>query len=251
MATSERSRTKRVLVAVAVVVGVLVAAAAWYVNDYYHADDVALAVIADEDGDADGVVVQHLPSGDIAFMPDKPIAGLVFYPGAKVQPEAYAPLMQRCAEKGILCVIVKPLFNLAIIDMNAADGAIDQFPEIDCWMLAGHSMGGVAASDFASRHADAFDGIVFLASYPSADLASFNGDALCIVGSNDEVLNREKAEEAKSKLPVRETELTIVGGNHAYFGNYGEQAGDGPATISREDQQAQTAAAIVELAKAH
>ena len=32
----------------------------------------------------------------------------------------------------------------------------------------------------------------------------------------------------------------MEGGNHSQFGNYGEQKGDGKATISAEEQQRQT-----------
>ena len=38
--------------------------------------------------------------------------------------------------------------------------------------------------------------------------------------------------------------MEIEGGNHAQFGNYGPQKGDLPATISAQDQQAQTVEAI-------
>lgn len=250
MVGSKNTIAKRILIALAVVVVMLVAAAVWYVNDYSHADNAALAVAADEDGATDGVEVRTLPSGDIAFVPDNPVAGLVFYPGGKVQPEAYAPLMQQCAQRGILCVLLKPTFNLAIIDMDAASGITAQFPDVTKWVIAGHSMGGVAAADYASRHADEFDAIAFLAAYPAVDLSKFDGKVLSIVGSNDGVLNRDKYEQAHELLPDSAQELVIEGGNHAYYGNYGEQANDGQADITRQNQQAQATDALVDLAAA-
>ena len=250
MAGKRNTVVKRILIALAVVVVMLVAAAVWYVNDYSHADNVALAAVADEDGAADGVEVRTLPSGDIAFVPDRPTAGLVFYPGGKVQPEAYAPLMQQCAQRGILCVLLKPTFNLAIIDMDAASGVTAQFPDITKWAIAGHSMGGVAAADYASRHTDEFDAIAFLAAYPAVDLSRFDGKVLSIVGSNDGVLNHDKYEQAHKLLPNSARELVIEGGNHANYGNYGDQANDGQADITRENQQAQATDALVDLAAA-
>ena len=250
MAGKRNTVVKRILIALAVVFAVLAAAAVWYVNDYSHADNVALAAVADENGAADGVEVRTLPSGDIAFVPDNPVAGLVFYPGGKVQPEAYAPLMQQCAQRGILCVLLKPTFNLAIIDMDAANGATAQFPNVSKWIIAGHSMGGVAAADYASRHADEFDAIAFLAAYPAVDLSKFDGKVLSIVGSNDGVLNRDKYEQAHKLLPDSAQELVIEGGNHANYGNYGDQANDGQADITRENQQAQATDALVDLAAA-
>lgn len=238
------------LLAIAVILAALVCACAWYVNDYYHADATALEVMADEDGNADGVVVRGLSDKAVAFVPDEPRAGLVFYPGAKVQPESYAPLLESCAERGVLCVLVKPLFNLAILDIGAADGALGQFPDIGMWIAAGHSMGGVAASSYALQHVEEFDAVAFLASYPSDDLAAFEGRTLSLAGSNDHVLNWENFESAQTKLPEEAIVEIIEGGNHAHFGNYGEQAGDGEAAIAREEQQERTADAIAALAEA-
>ena len=218
-----------------------------YVSDYYHADEVALAAVADEDGAADGVTVQTLPDGEIAFVPEHPVAGLIFYPGGKVQPEAYAPLLTMCAREGILCVLVKPPFNLAIFDKDAADGIAAQFPEVDTWLIGGHSLGGVSASMYLADHAEDFSGIVLLAAYPCDDLSGTSLEALSIFGSNDGVLDREKFSEAEDKLPQNSQEVVISGGNHANFGNYGAQAKDGEAGISREDQQAQAADAIADL----
>jgi hypothetical protein len=42
----------------------------------------------------------------------------------------------------------------------------------------------------------------------------------------------------------------IQGGNHAQFGNYGLQPGDGIATISAADQQRQAAALTARLLRA-
>ena len=244
----ERSPKKERLVIIAnIVVILLVFAAAWYVNDYARADATALDMVYGEESESDVIEEKVLNSGDIAFIPADPVAGLIFYPGAKVEPEAYAPLMEQLADRGILCVIVSPLFKLPLFDADAANGVAEQFPEVDTWYIAGHSMGGVAAADYLSHHEGDFEGIVFLASYPSVDLSGYSGKVLSIVGSNDEVLNRQSYEDAQSKLPASTRELVIEGGNHAYYGDYGEQAGDGQATISRADQQAQTAAAIAEL----
>ena len=247
MQQEKSSVAKRIIIAIVVVVVALACAGAWWVSDYYRADDAALAIVADADGNADGVTVQKLSDKAIAFIPEHPESGFIFYPGAKVQPEAYAPLMQQCAERGILCVLVKPLFNLAVLDANLADGIEAQFPAIDDWMIGGHSLGGAIAGDYAARHAGDFADIVFLAAYPTADLSSFDGEALSIAGSNDEVLNWNRYDAATNLLPSDAKSQTIEGGNHAYFGNYGEQTGDGKATITRAAQQAQTADAIANL----
>ena len=247
-AKPQRKRTRRALIAIGVVVAVLAGGFAWYVNDYSRADADALAAVADADGGADGVIVQTLAGGRIAFIPEHADAGLIFYPGGKVQPEAYAPLLTRCAQNGILCVLVKPPFNLAVFDVGAAGGVAAQFPDVEKWLIGGHSLGGAVASVYLAHHDDSFSGIVFLAAYPSDDLSETDVEALSVVGNNDGVLDRQRYDDAESNMPSRKQEIVIEGGNHANFGNYGTQAGDGKATISREDQQARTAVAIAELA---
>ena len=188
--------------------------------------------------------------GEIAFCPKQANAGLIFYPGGKVRPEAYAPLLTECARQGILCVLVKPPFNMAILDANAAEGLQAQFPEIEKWLIGGHSLGGVAASTYLARHSDDFSAIAFLAAYPTEDLSKIDVEALSVVGSNDSVLDRAKYDEAMEKMPAHMRELVIPGGNHASFGNYGAQQNDSEATITREEQQALTAQAIADLAEA-
>lgn len=57
----------------------------------------------------------------------------------------------------------------------------------------------------------------------------------------------EKLEKGRNLMPSDYEEICIAGGNHAWFGNYGEQAGDGTASISREEQQEQTVMAVLEM----
>ena len=253
MSESTKKAPKRARIVLGIIIAILavlaIAAFCW-VNNYYHADEAALAVIADENGAADGVVVEDLDGEAIAFVPDHPVAGLVFYPGGKVQPEAYAPLMQECAERGILCVIVKFPFNLAFFNMSAADGVKERFPDVKEWVIAGHSLGGVAACNYVSKHASDFEGVALLASFPVDDLSSYGGSVITLVGSEDHVINRTKLEDAAALLPDDAELMAIEGGNHAGFGNYGKQDGDGAATISSEQQQKETADAIEALVKA-
>lgn len=170
--------------------------------------------------------------------------GLIFYQGGKVEEAAYAPLMQLIAEQGIEVYLLKMPFNLAVFDSNAAGEVMTENEYIDKWYIAGHSLGGVMASSFANENSDLLNGIIFLASYPSADLSQTSLNSLSIYGSNDEVLNAEAYEEALSKFPKQTEEIIIEGGNHAQFGNYGKQAGDGEPEISIDSQQQQTAVLI-------
>lgn len=97
-----------------------------YVNDYYHAEDTAIAAMA---GTHNYTVEEY--DGNIAFIPSEPAAGLIFYPGGKVEHTAYAGLMAEFVDNGVLCVLVEMPFRLAVLDMNAADGIQEDFPEIE------------------------------------------------------------------------------------------------------------------------
>ena len=247
MAKRAKTIVKRVAVGALVLAVLLTAACAWYFSIYYHASEPALKAMADENGGADGVAVRELSDKTVAFVPNDPVAGLVFYPGAKVEPAAYALLLTSCAERGILCVLVEPRLNFALLDEDAADGVQEQFPQVEEWMIGGHSLGGVAATDYLARHMDEFDDVVLLAARSKEDLTGFGGEILLVRGTNDEIVNLELYEQARDNYPEDVREVTIAGGNHAYFGDYGEQDGDGTATISRDDQQRQCVDAIVEL----
>lgn len=244
MAHDGRRTARRVLSVIVLMVALLAGAFLWYVGDYYHADAVAQKALLG----TDDVEVTTMDDGSIAFVPQDPRLGLVFYPGGKVEPEAYAPLLLECAEQGVLCILLQPAFNLAILDTDAADGVTGQFPEVDEWYLGGHSLGGVVASGYLADHLDEYEGVVLLAAYPMDDLSDTSEQVLCIVGTNDGVLNDERYEAARDQLPKDAREVVIDGGNHAQFGSYGEQDGDGEATVSPEEQWEQTAEAIAELA---
>ncbi len=228
------------LIAAAVVCILIAGAFAWYVSDYYHATPKAMETVASP---MDGIQVEATAK-QLVFMPDHPCAGLIFYPGGKVETEAYAPLMTACAERGILCVLMSMPFRLAVLDGNAADGVHAQFPDISDWYIGGHSLGGVMAASYAAKHADAFSGVVLLGAYSTADLKQTNLRVLSLYGAEDGVMNREKYGKNRSNLPDTTEEIVIEGGNHAGFGSYGEQAGDGAATITPREQQAFTADAI-------
>ena len=134
---------------------------------------------------------------------------------------AYAPLLHKLANKGILCVLVKMPCNLAVLDMNAADGIPEDFPEVNSWYIGGHSLGGAMAASYAAKYTDELDGLILLAAYSTAALTNSNLRVYSTYGSEDGVLNREKYEADRSNLPANTTEVVIDGGCHAGFGSYG------------------------------
>jgi pimeloyl-ACP methyl ester carboxylesterase len=192
-------------------------------------------------------------SGWLVFTPKggPSSAGLVLYPGARVDPRAYAPTAQQIAGKGFQVVIVPMPLNFAFFSPNKAGQVIDAFPEIGTWAVGGHSLGGAMAAQYAADNADRVDGLVLWAAYPgqNTDLSGSGLAVLSISASNDGLATREEIEAARSLLPPDMVTLDIQGGNHAGFGYYGPQNGDGQAAISLADQQSQIVTATVALLK--
>jgi len=230
--------TTSVVLALAIIVG----ACAIYLGDYYRADNEAIGAFLPQ-----GTTWKEEPDGTIIFEPEGATKGLIFYPGGKVEYTAYVPLMQACAEKGILCVLVEMPFNLAVFDINAADGIQKKYPEIEDWYIGGHSLGGSMAASYLADHAEDYEGLILLGSYSTADLSDTDLAVLSAFGSEDTVMNREKYEENKSNLPSDFTEYVIDGGCHAYFGMYGVQDGDGTPAITNEEQIRLTVENIVKI----
>lgn len=228
-------------VILALAVGTLI-----YLQTYYHADAQAVAAAIET---TQAVEIRQT-DGRIDFVPRDPAAGLIFYPGAKVEYTAYAPLMHACAERGVLCVLLKMPGNLAVLDYNAADGVAEAYPEIDRWYVGGHSLGGNIAATYLSKHADALAGLVLLAAYSTDDLTDTGAQVLSVYGTEDGVLNRGRYDRCRDNLPADTVEVVIAGGCHSFFGSYGMQQGDGTPTISAADQVSETADAIAALSGA-
>ena len=184
----------------------------------------------------------------IFFQPsEKAKAGFIFYPGGKVEYNAYEPLLAKLADNGIACFLVKMPFNLAVFNINAAEKILNQFSEIDTWFIGGHSLGGSMSASFLGKNQDDIKGLILLAAYSTVDFSNSDVKILSIFGSEDRVLNLEKYAEYKPNLSKNTREFVIEGGNHAGFGFYGKQKGDGPATISSQEQIEKTAELIAEF----
>ena len=232
------------LTAVFLVVAVLGTACGIYLGTYYRADEAAVLAFASQSN-----ITPETHKDMTVFAPENASTGLIFYPGGKVEAAAYEPLMVACAQRGILCVLVEMPFNLAVFDINAADGIREQYPQIRHWYIGGHSLGGSMAASYVGKHTADFDGLVLLGAYSTADLRDSGLKVLSVYGSEDEIMNREKYETYRPNLPKDFSELVIDGGCHAYFGMYGTQKGDGTPSISNETQIHLTAEAIADMTK--
>ncbi len=233
---------RNVLIALAVILVAAVIGIAIYVQPLQAKESAKAAV-------ASTTAVKVIDSGDqIIFMPFKaPKTGLIFYPGAKVDPAAYSESMRTIAEAGYAVFLEKFPLNFAIIQPNRADDVIAKNPSITNWAIAGHSLGGASACLYANTSSKV-KALIFWAAYcdKSFDLSSRTDvQVTSISGSLDGLATSEKVESTKVFAPSSTKYVVINGGNHAQFGNYGVQSGDNPATISLEDQQKQIIAATI------
>lgn len=231
-----KSKLLRVLIILLLLAGI---GCGIYLADFYHADTEAVAAFTAD--------MQTRSDGNLVWSPENPVAGLIFYPGGKVDHTAYAPLMDALAARGILCIVVKMPFHLAVLDMDAAANLQTKFPQVEQWYIGGHSLGGSMAAAYLGSCDEDYSGLILLAAYSTADLHQTDLEVLSIYGSEDLVMDRKNYEQYRQNLPADFRELIIDGGCHAYFGMYGPQAGDGIPAISNEDQIHYTAEAIAEL----
>lgn len=215
-------------------IAIFLMSVAAYFDDYYRAGDAARRAMEPDDR------VSVSDGGDwIAFDGPGTEAAIIFYPGAKVEPTAYAPLLRQVAEMGVDAYLIEPPLRFSLMGIGAAGGvmAAREYPR---WFLAGHSLGGVAASAYASNHPDRVEGVILLGAYPVSALPE-DMKLLSIYGSNDGVLNRSHYEKQRARWPQNSKECVIDGGNHAGFGDYGAQRGDGRAEMTAEQQRKMTA----------
>ena len=207
----------------------------WYVSDYYHAENIAWEVMEQDTAIS---VQDNLTVLSPSYPTD---TAIIFYPGAKVEAEAYLPLLDKIRQTGTTCILVDMPFHMAIFDFDAAKDIIEQFPDVEHWYIAGHSMGGAMASKFASENPNEVDGLILMGAYIYGDYPDEN--TLTIYGSINQSV--------EDKIDYTDNIVEIEGGNHAQFGNYGLQKGDAVAEISAEEQQAQIVTAIEEFISEH
>lgn len=238
------NRTQRIFAWVMLVLGLMVGAFVLWAGTPAGAlmPEAEAALISSE-------MVEVATEPYLTFRPTEGDAstGLIFYPGGRVQPEAYAPFAQAIAEQGYLVVIPAMPLNLAVLSPSAASQVMDAFPEVESWAVGGHSLGGAMAANFARANLELVEGLVLWASYPqeSDSLAETDIVAASVYGTLDGLASVEQVEASRAFLPDDAMFAAVEGGNHAQFGWYGDQAGDNPATISRDAQMAQAVEATV------
>jgi pimeloyl-ACP methyl ester carboxylesterase len=174
-------------------------------------------------------------------------AGLIFLPGAAVDPTAYAPLLRAVADAGHPVVLVRLPWRMAPtaasqVTVRERITAVQAGEPARRWVLAGHSRGAALSARFAGAYPDLLAGLVLIGTtHPKrGSLASLAMPVTKIYGTRDCVADSASVLANASLLPPGTRWVRIEGANHRQFGWYGAQLGDCSATISREAQQART-----------
>lgn len=216
----------------------------WSKTGTYPARDVALSALESTERVTvtNNKWIQFSPVGEVN-------AGLIFYPGGLVEPTAYAPVLHKIAEEGVLVIIVPMPLNLAIFNTGAANAVIDAYPDISTWILAGHSLGGAAATIFAENNPSSIDALALWDSYPakSADLSDNSITVISILGTTNNYPNTDNFNENKYLLPEDTIFVAIEGASHAQFGDYGPQKGDVVPSISLAEQHERVAEIMLDF----
>ena len=182
--------------------------------------------------------------------------GVLFFPGALVDPIAYAPTAQAVARRGHAVLLVRvprrgafggaQSTELPVRYMRALRETV-QAGGPKRWLVAGHSLGGVISSRVVQSLREGIAGLVLIGTSHPRDfsLSHLQIPVTQVYGTRDTVADVGKVEAARRNLPPATTSVRIDGGNHSQFASYGFQPGDWPATISREEQSRLTVDAIL------
>ena len=200
---------------------------------------------------SDGIVLVLEGTTSWIFQPQdgKPSTGFIFYPGARVDPRSYAETLRSIAAEGYLVALPRMPFNMAVFQPDRAADFLDRYPEIERWVIGGHSLGGAMAAKFAYQNSESLTGLILWAAFPASsdDLSGLSMRVLSLYGTKDGLVSPEEIADSRKLLPTDAIFLPIEGGNHAQFGRYGDQPGDLPALISSDEQQAQILTATLEF----
>jgi pimeloyl-ACP methyl ester carboxylesterase len=204
-----------------------------------------------------GVQVSEVEDGWV-FRPARGVeatgAGLLFFPGAMVDPVSYAPLVRAAAEAGHHAILIRVprrgLLGGAEVPsvIPRAHALMKILPEVRRWLVAGHSRGGEIAARFARDRPEALSGLLLIATSHPRDFSLANAvfRVTRLSASRDGFATPEKLAVNRPNLPASARLIEVQGGNHSQFAWYGFQPGDRFATMPREEQQRLTLDVLLE-----
>lgn len=220
----------------------------------YRANSVAREATA-----ADHTVAVAYADGIWKFSPATgPISStLLFFPGALVDPRAYAPLARSVAEAGYQVLLVELPFRGAFGGAESPElrmriaAALASIPDYRSVVVGGHSRGAVVASAFAAREPRLAGVVLIGTSHPrDVDLSGLDVPVTKIVGTRDGIASPEKVEQNATLLPAQTRWVWVEGGNHSQFGWYGFQPTDRRSRIPAVEQRTIMTQSVLEFLQA-
>jgi pimeloyl-ACP methyl ester carboxylesterase len=171
---------------------------------------------------------------------------LVFFPGALVDPRAYAPLAKAVAREGYPVVILelprRGVFGGADSPelRTRLDSVLSSLGDSGGFVLAGHSKGGVVASTVASRKDPDLKGLFLIGTtHPrDVDLSGLNIPVTKIAGTRDGLARPADVRQNAPLMPPHTRWIWVEGGNHSQFGWYGFQPLDRRPLADAAEQRA-------------
>lgn len=203
--------------------------------------------------------------------------GVVFYGGGLVDPRGYSVIADLLATRYGLPTVVPVFvgdiaFSFGVCDTGRLDLAKAEFPNVEKWVLAGHSFGGIAAmADMWERRMtntagdndadDSAAGLVMLAAdvqdvgCGAPDYSKVDIPMAAVTGSVDAIVNTTRWEINKVLLSNATQLIEVYGGNHGQFGAYDDSGRldaleqvDGQALVTPEVQWDLIVASIASVA---
>ena len=236
--STRRRHAKRLFVWFGVALLVVVALTVAVLATPYHGTQESIAAVSDDPD----VTIDRVDGSYVLQPADTaPTAGVVFYPGGRVDPDAYVGSLAPLAREANVTVVVPAMpLHLAVVDYglaeigvggHAANTAMASQPGVDEWYVGGHSLGGAMACRYAAAD-DEVEGLLLYASYCDVDIADGDLAVVSVTGSADEVLDRQAYARSRENLPASARVAELAGINHTQFGSYRGQ--DAPSGTSYE-----------------
>ena len=177
---------------------------------------------------------------------------LLFYPELLVDHTAYAPIISKMTDAGILVVVanLEPLrtpTRFTGVSKKEAENILFEVGtllgiQIEEWIIGGHGQGAVSASELVGV-IPTISRFFIWGSMQCRNLSKSNFSVLVVNATNDNIARMLQTEESfKKKLPSKTTYYAIQGGNHSGFGHYGPQlfpTKENDRSITIDEQQKQ------------
>ncbi len=196
--------------------------------------------------------VQVVDDEYLAFLPQGKTAttALLFFPEGREDVHAYAIPARTIAEEGFAVILVSR--RGADIDADEEQRlptVMADFPEIQIWIIGGHTWGGNVAASYVLNHPNQFSGLVLWATrMDDLDLSALQLSTLYVFGTKDDENVDGNLTAGRAHLPEDFlTWVPVEGGNRVGFASFGPMAADVGADIPEAEQQAQAAQATLEF----